>query len=439
MTTPPHDLNVERIILATCIEFGADAVGEVKHAISEPQGLFYDLVNALVWTKIEELLKQCKPINAITIQTEKREHLAFIENLMSSVLPIEAMKAYLPEAIALMQKRMMWNVALTIKGGLEEKPADELMTEAEKLIFKARNVQRLQHTLKSQLGEVVDDLEWSQAHQGEYAGVPSGLGGLDNMLWGFRRGDLNIIGGRPSQGKTSLCTQIAIHVALRLKIPVLIFSLESSAKHLLMRMLAQNIEIDSTRMRRGTLSGSELASVTVGISQISKAGIFIEDDGSQTISQMRSTARRRVQNDGVGLIVLDYVQKAKSDVRREKRTYEIGDVTEGLKDMAKELNAPVLAAAQLNREMEKGGQKEGPRPPRISDLGDSGMIERDADVIMLLERKDSPNAYMSNFALHVPKNRDGECGRIFLTFYRRLTLFKTQTQEEKQNDTTYTD
>ena len=233
-----------------------------------------------------------------------------------------------------------------------------------------------------------------------------------------------------------LCT-IANNAAVTSRVPTLFFSLESARTEIVKRIVCMRARVDLTTLRNGQESEQDLQKVLVQTGKVKGAPLFIVDTQGLTVSQCQSIARRHVSEHGVKLILGDYLQRVRPSERSEKRTYELAEVSGGLKAMAAELNVPAVWTAQLSREVEKTGTqgKDGkppaPRPPRPSDLGDSGQIERDADLITLLHRlPDQASAGRVQFKLIIAKNRNGPCGSIPLTFEPQITRFTETSKVE---------
>jgi replicative DNA helicase len=260
-------------------------------------------------------------------------------------------------------------------------------------------------------------------------GVASGFKDLDELTTGFQQGDLIIIGGRPSMGKTALCLNIAQHVGIIVKEPVAIFSLEMSKRQLALRMLCSEAMVDSNRMRKGFLRREDWPKLTSAAGKLAEAPIYIDDASDIGVLEMRSKARRLKLEHGLGLVIVDYLQLVRGRSGVERREQEISEISRSLKGLAKELNIPVIALSQLNRLVEQRR----PPIPTIADLRESGAIEQDADVILFLYRdevynRDDP-ASKGKAELHVAKQRNGPAGvKVNLTFLSEVTRFMDYTE-----------
>ena len=267
----------------------------------------------------------------------------------------------------------------------------------------------------------IDDLHKSGT---DLRGVPSGFKKLDSLLSGFQKSDLIIIAARPSMGKTSLALDIARQAALNHNIPVGIFSLEMSSQQLVDRMLAADSRVDSWKLRTGKLNtDEEFAKIQESLTKLSKAPIYIDDMPGNNIIRMRSVSRRLKSEHGLGLIIVDYLQlmHPTESKRSESMVQQITEISRSLKNLARELDVPVIALSQLNRAVESRGGK-----PRLSDLRDSGSIEQDADVVMFIHREDkyNKNSDKPNIAeIMIQKHRNGPIGSCDLYFDEKRVSF----------------
>jgi replicative DNA helicase len=263
----------------------------------------------------------------------------------------------------------------------------------------------------------IDDWEWSYKNQGEYSGIPSGLVDVDRIMWGFQKQDLILVGGRPSTGKSSLVIQFAAHAAIDLKKPTLVFSLETTGKAVVKRIACQRAQVSQTVLRSGRETREDMDKIAIQVGKITHSPLYIVDTKKLRISQVEGIARQYKEQYGIEMVVVDYLQKVYPDRQHEKRTYEVSQVAEGLKSMAEDNDVPVVVAAQLNRESDKGGKGGTPRQPRLSDFADSGKIEQEADAAILLHH-DGDKSW-----LLIPKVRDGETNMVPVKFNKQWTRF----------------
>jgi len=261
-------------------------------------------------------------------------------------------------------------------------------------------------------------------------GISTGFPDLDKMTSGFHGGEMIVIAARPSMGKTSLAMNIAEHATVDDRLPVGVFSLEMTAESLVLRMLCSRSRVNLRSIRDGFLAERDFPKLTGSAGKLAGAPLFIDDTPGLSILQLRAKARRMVQQYGIKLFVIDYLQLLHSTSRRaENRQQEIADISSGIKALAKELNVPLIVLSQLNRDLEK----EKGRPPRLSDLRESGAIEQDADLVGLLYKPKSgdeddglaqeQDAVPVN--LLIAKQRNGPTGEVSLTFLKAYTRFES--------------
>jgi replicative DNA helicase len=309
------------------------------------------------------------------------------------------------------------------------KEARQLLDEAESRVFKiaqegARTSQGFQEIqpLLSQVVERIDEL-YHREGDTDVTGIPTGFVDLDRMTSGLHPGDLAIVAGRPSMGKTAFSMNIAEHVAIEQGLPVAVFSMEMGAVQLAMRMLGSVGMLDQHRMRTGKLRAEDWPRVTHAVQRMQDAQVYIDETPGLTAVDLRARARRLARQCGkLGLIVIDYIQLMSSSGRGENRATEISDISRSLKSLAKELECPVVALSQLNRSLEQRPNKR----PIMSDLRESGAIEQDADLILFIYRDevynpDSPDKGTAEII--IAKQRNGPIGTTRLTFQGESTRF----------------
>ena len=290
----------------------------------------------------------------------------------------------------------------------EEGEIDSILDEAEKKIFSIARMSTKQRfvNMKTSLMDAWERFDKLHKSKGELRGVPSGFPELDNLLAGFQKSDLIILAARPSIGKSALALDIARNVACKSGIPVGIFSLEMSTQSLVDRMIASEAHVDSWKLRTGRLSSDdEFARIRDALDRLSTAPIFIDDESSVNIMQMRAKARRLQAEHGLGLIIVDYLQLMVPRQNSDNMVQQMTEISRSLKGLAKDLEVPILAISQLSRAVESRN----PPIPKLHDLRDSGSIEQDADVVMFIYREDKykPDTDRKNIAeIHVEKHRN---------------------------------
>jgi len=318
-------------------------------------------------------------------------------------------------------------VSSVYKGGEE---VSSLLDKAEKMIFEIsdRRIEggyvHIKDIIKGGI-ELIESLYHKKSH---VTGIPSGFKDFDAKTAGLQKGDLIIAAGRPSMGKSAFVTSIAAHVGVDEKIPVAIFSLEMSKEQLMQRFLCSLAKVEVNRVRTGFLAPSEWPILTSAAGKLSEAPIYIDDTPAMNVFELRAKARRLKAHHGIQLLLVDYLQLVRGMRRSESRQQEISDISQSLKALAKELSIPIIAVSQLSRAVES---REGHRP-KLSDLRESGAIEQDADVVVLLFREEYYNPTEANRGtaeVIIAKQRNGPVGSIHLTFLKEFTRFADMARE----------
>lgn len=308
---------------------------------------------------------------------------------------------------------------------------DSLLEMAERRIFDLhqRRLTKQAHTFKELLSSVFENIDKRyHSDNKEITGLPTGFTKLDEMTAGMQPGDLIVVAGRPSMGKTALAMNIAEHVGVEVGKPVVVFSIEMTDVQLVQRMLGSVGRVDQHKLRTGNLHDEDWSRLNQAMGKLSQSPFIIEETASLTIVELRARARRIARdNPGLGFIIVDYLQlMATRGQTQSERTAEIGEISRGLKALAKELNIPVMALSQLNRGVEARVNKR----PMNSDLRDSGSIEQDADVIVHMYREDQyvPETAAKGYCeVIVGKQRNGATGTVFLQFSKEMTRFEDTT------------
>jgi replicative DNA helicase len=309
----------------------------------------------------------------------------------------------------------------------EGRAASELVDEAERRVFEIAEQGKRSGSgfvpLRDVLGATIDRLDLLHQTQGQLSGVSTGYNDLDRMTAGLQPGDLVIVAGRPSMGKTTLALNIAEAAAISRNVPVAVFSMEMSREQLAFRMISSLGRVDQSHLRTGMFGDEDWARINSAIAQMRNAPIYIDDSGSLTPTEVRARARRLKRERGLGLIVIDYLQLMQVPGTKENRATEISEISRSIKALAKELQVPVIALSQLNRGVEQRTDKK----PVMSDLRESGALEQDADVIMLIYREEvyEPDTPRKGIAdIIIAKQRNGPTGEVHLTFLGKYTRFE---------------
>jgi replicative DNA helicase len=308
----------------------------------------------------------------------------------------------------------------------QEDETDEILNKAERAILSIAE-QRVQEGFRP-LSDLADDafakIKYLQEHPGELTGLPTGFVDLDNLTSGLQAADLIIIAGRPSMGKTAFALNIALHVGTMLKKTVGVFSLEMSKEQLMLRLLCSEARLNAHHLRTGGFSRKEWSELLRTMTTLSESKIFIDDSGALTPLEMAAKARRLKAEHGLDLLIVDYLQMLRMKGRWDNRQQEITAISRSLKEMAKELNVPLMALSQLHRGPETRGKD---HRPMLSDLRESGAIEQDADVVAFIYREEVYEPTDDNRGLAeilVRKQRNGPTGEIELVFLKEFTRFE---------------
>ncbi len=310
---------------------------------------------------------------------------------------------------------------------------EELLDQAQKKIYEVTNIASIHKfvEMKDELDEAWERLDRLHNSQDGLRGVPTGFPKLDEVLSGLQKSDLVILAARPSVGKTSLALDIARQAAVMHNVPVGIFSLEMSSQQLVDRMLAAQASVNSWLLRTGRgLKEDDFSAIRSSLDVLSKAPIFIDDQPGNNILKMRAVARRLKNEKGLGLIIVDYLQLMMTTKNYDSMVNQVTEISRSLKNLARELDVPVLALSQLSRAVEQRGGK-----PKLSDLRDSGSIEQDADVVMFIHREDkakfTEDSEKTNIAeILIEKHRNGATGKVELFFNEKKATFQSLEKAE---------
>lgn len=430
---PPQNIEAEQALLGSIL-LRQDTLGDIIDSISPHS--FYSEKHRLIYETMLELFGKASPIDLLSLTSRLGEKnllervggASYVAELAGSV-PSSVNAKHYAEIIhkkALM--RQLIEVSEHIRGlGFDEaSEMEQLMDSAEKKLFEVTNVSGKHRfvELKEILGEAWERLDRLHKSKDELRGVPTGFKELDNLLAGLQKSDLVILAARPSMGKTSLALDIARQTAIQHNVSVGIFSLEMSAQQLVDRMLATQSNVNSWALRTGRISsGADFDRIRDALDVLAKAPIYIDDQPAQSIIKMRSVARKLKREKNLGLIVVDYLQLMLSGMKNANDSFyqQVTEISRSLKQLARELEVPVLALSQLSRAVEARGGK-----PRLSDLRDSGSIEQDADVVMFIHREDKykEDSDKPNIAeILVEKHRNGPTGKIELYFDEKKATF----------------
>lgn len=436
---PPHSDEAERCAIGCMLLDPKVCINEASSKIGSKK-CFYDLRHQTVYETLVALSEEGVPVDLVLLaqrlkdkgQLESVGGLTYLAHL-SDIVPSSAnLEHYLRIVWEKYILRKMIRTCTDFVGRAydHEDEFEELMDEVESDVLSVsleNNGSGDNRSMKELMQRSVSAIEDLHANKGKIMGIASGLPDIDVLTGGFRPGDMIVVAARPSVGKSSLGMQIAEHVGVDLDLPVGVFSLEMSADSLALRLLCSRARVDIKTLKEdGLLCERDFPKLIKAAGEFSKNRIQIDETSGLSILQLKARARRMHQQHGIKLLVVDYLQQLHSTNRRsENRQQEIADISNGLKEIAKELHIPVIVMAQLNREIEKRnpGSK-----PRMSDLRESGAIEQDADIVLLLYRKKDDDEEEYSSAVQVgavlAKQRNGPTGDIDLVFMRQFTRFE---------------
>jgi len=435
---PPHSLEAEQSVLGGLLldNEAADKVGDV---ITDAD--FYSDAHRLVYSHIVALVADSKPADVVTVSeslasVQKLDYiggLAYLGALVENVPTAANIRHY---AQIVRDRSILRQLAATA-GDIADsaynplgRGAKEILDNAEAKILhiaeQGERGTRQYEEIGKLLGEVVERIEtlYNRDDPSAVTGVPTGFADLDEKTSGLQPGDLVIIAGRPSMGKTALALNITEHVALNTKMPVAVFSMEMGASQLALRMIGSVGRLDQHKLRTGRLVQEDWDKLSAALGRLNDAPILIDETPALNAIEVRSRARRLAKTYGkLGLVVVDYLQLMQASTQGENRATEISEISRAMKSLAKELKVPVVALSQLNRSLEQRPNKR----PVMSDLRESGAIEQDADVILFIYRDEvyNPDSQDKGTAeIIIGKQRNGPIGTVRLTFLGEHTRFE---------------
>lgn len=419
LRVPPHAEDAERSILGAIL-IDKDAIVDIA-VLLRPE-MFYNQNNGKIYEGMMVLYENRDPIDALTVadwlkkekELDKVGGRTYITQLSNEVpVASHAMKYAQIVRETYIKRQLISAGALMGEMGFDEsKPLGEILDKAEQSIYalSQTHVKKSFVPVKDALAESFDRLDSLHNSPEGIRGVPSGFADLDHMLAGMQDSNLIILAARPGIGKTTFATNIAQYVAVEKKMPVGYFALEMSNLEMVDRMLVGQANIDAWKLKTGNLKEDDFARLSEAMGVLADCPLYIDDTPGQSILELRTKARRLHSQVGLKLLVVDYLQLVVGDKSYESRVQEVGAISQGLKNLARELRIPVIALSQLNRGIENRTEKS----PQLSDLRESGSIEQDADVVMFLYRNDDTN--VEDVKLSIAKHRNGGLGIVDLKF-----------------------
>lgn len=442
--TPPHSIETEQSVLGGLM-LDNQAWDKIADVINDED--FYRHDHRLIYQHISKLIEHNKPADVVTV-AESLEMSAELQNVgglayIGTIVQNTPSAANIRRYAEIIRERAVMRKLAQIGAEITDssynpagRSAANLLDEAESKVFEiaeegARGKQGFVD-IQPLLKQVVERIEvlYNQDNPSDVTGIASGFHDLDQKTSGFQPGDLVIVAGRPSMGKTAFSLNIAEHVALVLGKPCAVFSMEMGGTQLAMRLLGSVGKLDQHKVRTGRLQDEDWPKLTHALGKLNDAPIFIDESAALNALELRARARRLCRQHGdLGLIVVDYLQLMSSSSPGENRATEISEISRALKSLAKELKVPVIALSQLNRSLEQRPNKR----PVMSDLRESGAIEQDADVILFIYRDEvyNPETQDKGIAeIIIGKQRNGPIGKVDLTFLGEYTRFESYAKAE---------
>ena len=434
----PQALEAEEAVLGSMM-IDEDAANKAISILGSSH-YFYKDSHRKIFDAMLELMNNSNPIDTVSVWDELKKvkslksvgGIYYLTGLVDKVPTSARVETY----AEIVKEKGMLRDLITTSHEISKKALDagdsvgSILDDAEQSIFnltEQKDSKIYQH-IEPILSSTVKRIEEIAANPGSTIGVPSGIIDLDKLTAGFQKGDLIIIAGRPSMGKTALALTVARNAAIESKSPTAIFSLEMSSDQLGQRLLTSEARVDNSHVRRGSLPSGKWKNINIASGKLAQAPLYIDDTPALSILDLRSRARRLKRERNIELIIVDYLQLMQGPKNSENRQNEISQITQSLKALAKELNIPVIALSQLSRAVEQRTKKE----PMLSDLRESGAIEQDADVVVFLYR---PSVYekedqdLKGLAyLIVAKQRNGPTGRVTATFIHTYARFDNYTE-----------
>lgn len=430
--TPPQNIEAEQAVLGAIFLEPSSLVQASEILIPED---FYRASHQRIFNVMITLSEKGEPVDLVTVTSELADlklleeigGVSYLSDLANSVPTAANIEYYakIVEEKSLLRRLIRTATTIVTEGYSQDEEVDALLNEAEKSILdvsRRKNSGAFQN-IKDVLVEAYDNIEQLNNRVGDITGIPTGFKELDRMTAGFQRNDLIIVAARPSVGKTAFALNIAQNVATKTDENVAIFSLEMGAQQLVMRMLCAEGNINAQNLRTGSLTPEDWGKLTMAMGSLSNAGIYIDDTPGVKINEIQSKCRRLKQESGLGMILIDYLQLIQGSGRSgENRQQEVSEISRSLKQLARELQVPVIALSQLSRGVEQRQDKR----PMMSDIRESGSIEQDADIVAFLYRDDYYDKESENkniIEIIIAKQRNGPVGTVELAFVKEFNKF----------------
>ena len=436
----PHSIEAEQSVIGSML-MDREAVIAASEIIVGSD--FYQHQYGVMFDAMVELFNEGKPVDLVTLQDRLKEKdvppevssLDFVRDIVTMVPTSANVRSYaqIVHEKAVLRKliRTTEEIANTCYAGKD--PLEDILADTEKQIFNLLQSRSTQDfvPIKQVAINVLEKIEEAYKTQGTVTGVPTGFIDLDYKLSGFQPSDLVLIAARPSMGKTAFVLNVVDHVAVRKKLPCMVFSLEMSKEQLVNRMLSMESNVDAQKLRTGSLTDSDWDAVVEGVGIIGNAKLVIDDTPGISISELRSKCRKMKLEHGLSIVIIDYLQLMSGSGKggNDNRQQEISEISRSLKALAREMHAPVVALSQLSRACETRTDHR----PMLSDLRESGAIEQDADVVMFLYRDvyyNKDTEHPNEAEVIIAKQRNGPIGTVTLIWKPEYTKFVNATRPQ---------
>jgi replicative DNA helicase len=429
---PPQNVEAEQAVIGAIFLEPTSLILTSEILIPED---FYRQAHQKIFQVMIKLNDKGKAVDLITVmedlsaanELEDVGGVSYLSEIAASVPTAANVEFYarIVEEKSLLRRLIRTATNIAQDGYAREDEVEELLSEAEKSIMEVasrKNTGAFQN-IKDVLVRTYDNIESLHNRKGDVTGIPTGFAELDRMTAGFQRNDLIIVGARPSVGKTAFALNIAQNVATKTEENVAIFSLEMGSEQLVMRMLCAEGNINAQNLRTGALTDEDWRKLTMAMGSLSNSGIYIDDTPGIRIAEIRSKCRRLKQENGLGMIMIDYLQLIQGNgSSRDNRQQEVSEISRSLKQLARELQVPVIALSQLSRGVEQRQDKR----PMMSDIRESGSIEQDADIVAFLYRDDYYDKESEDkniIEIIIAKQRNGPVGTVQLAFVKEYNKF----------------
>lgn len=438
----PHNNDAEKSVIGAML-MDRDVISDVADLLSRED--FYNAQYGILFENMVELYNEGRPVDLVTLSDRLKmkdvpEDIcspAFIGEIMSEVVTSANAKnhAQIVQDKAVLRRLITLSEGITNDCFSDSDKVENILEDAESKIFRLvqnRNGSSDFTPVSQIVVNVIGEIEEAARNKGKVTGLSTGFTDLDNMLTGLHGGELLLVAARPAMGKTAFVLNIAHDLAVMHKKPCAIFSLEMSKEQLISRMIAIDAMVDSKSMKLGNMPDEDWDKVIESVDDIARAPLFIDDNSAITVSELRSKCRKLKQTQNIELIIIDYLQLMSSNRPVESRQQFISDVSRALKNIARELNIPVIALSQLSRAVD--GRTD--HKPVLSDLRESGAIEQDADVVMFIYRDEYYNPETTTkpqtAEIIIAKQRNGETGSIDLRWIGKYTKFADPEKQYRQ-------